>query len=112
MPYVIFTEAFDPEMIDQILFFCSDLYHRFESSLTIDQVFTGLFGSLAIWLTQCKSYKYRKLAPVAGIISQPFFIYATYVSEQWGMLLAALFCTYAWIVGLIHFYWKDVDERR
>lgn len=66
----------------------------------MDQVFIGLFGVTAIFLSQQKNTKYKKYACIAGLLSQPFWFYAAYQAEQWGIFALSFLYTYAWLVGL------------
>lgn len=64
------------------------------------QLFIAIFGSLAIILTQAPSNYWRKYAPVCGIISQPFFHYETFVSEQFGMFGLSIVVSISWMYGI------------
>ena len=66
----------------------------------ISQLAIALFGLTAIWLTQSVSAAQRKWAPVLGLCSQPFWFYATFTAEQWGIFVLAVFYTLAWCRGI------------
>lgn len=66
------------------------------------QTLIVIFGAIAIFLTQQKHEWLKKYACFFGLISQPFFIFETYHSSQWGMLALALFYTWSFSLGLYH----------
>ena len=51
------------------------------------------------------SNKKYKLGFMFGIIGQPFWFYATYTSEQWGMFAISFLFAYAQIKGYITHRW-------
>jgi hypothetical protein len=63
-----------------------------------------VFGLAAIYLTQQKNENLKKYACIFGLLSQPFFIYSTISSEQWGMFVLSVFYTFAWMIGFNN-YW-------
>lgn len=65
---------------------------------TISQIGIFIFGATGIYLLSRKD-KYRNYGYVFGILSQPFFFYATIYAEQWGMTILNCFYLYAWING-------------
>lgn len=66
----------------------------------LDQAVIAISGGVAILFTQVKSEWCNKVAPVIGIVGQPFWLYATWENDQWGMLALSVFYTAAWIVGI------------
>ncbi len=66
----------------------------------ITQIAIALFGLTAIWFSQSGKPKQRKWAPILGLCSQPFWFYATYSAEQWGIFALAMFYTLAWCRGI------------
>ncbi|MDB4309149.1 hypothetical protein N9913_02445 [Porticoccaceae bacterium] len=57
-------------------------------------------GALAIWLTQQSNKTWQKYACLIGLAGQPFWLWSTYQSGQWGMLLLSIFYTYTWMLGI------------
>ena len=49
---------------------------------------------------RCDRKDWKKYACIFGLIGQPFWLYTTYNSEQWGMFILSLFYTYAWWLGI------------
>lgn len=66
----------------------------------MDQLFIAVSGTLSIWLTQQHREAWKRYACLIGMIGQPFFFYATYSAEQWGMFFLTFFYTYSWALGI------------
>lgn len=70
------------------------------------QLAIALTGMVAIWITQQPNQSWHKYAPILGLASQPFWFYATYAAEQWGMFVLCFGYTYAWYIGFRrHWIW-------
>ena len=63
----------------------------------IIQVALVVFGVGAVYLTQCKSAKARRWAPVVGLLGQPFWFAAAW--GQPGMLAVVTLYTAVWAKG-------------
>jgi hypothetical protein len=70
----------------------------------IDQLAIGLLGVSAILLSQSRNDEHRRYACLVGIAAQPFWFYATYTAEQWGIFILSFFYTAAWARGVWN-YW-------
>ena len=70
----------------------------------IDQLGIFVLGPGAIWLANDPRPRVARWGCVVGMISQPFWFYATIKGHQWGILGASLFYTYAWARG-IYYQW-------
>jgi len=66
----------------------------------LDQIGITLSGVIAVWLTQDKRATWRRLACVFGMCAQPFWFYAAWKAEQWGIFAMCTLYTYAWARGL------------
>jgi hypothetical protein len=64
-----------------------------------DQLGIALFGVTAIWLSQDAREGVRRFACIFGLVGQPFWFYATYVGEQWGMFALCFLYSWAWGKG-------------
>lgn len=64
------------------------------------QVAIALFGVTAIWMVN-GTPKQKLWAPVVGLAGQPFWLYATVSSEQWGMVVVSGLYTIAWARGIV-----------
>lgn len=74
-----------------------------------EQIGIMVFGWTAVLLSQRASLPLRKWACICGLCSQPFYFYATWHAEQWGMFSAAFAYTFAWGSGLWT-YWRSAAE--
>lgn len=70
----------------------------------MDQVAIAVLGFSAIWLSQSDSQRSRNVAPFFGLAGQPFWMYTTFVAEQWGIFLLTFFYTVAWARGAWRVY--------
>ena len=64
------------------------------------QVWIIVFGCSAIWFVGARE-PYRRWGYVLGLISQPAWLYASVVSEQWGVFLVSVIYLAAWIRGCV-----------
>lgn len=62
-----------------------------------------ILGALSIWLISRKE-KWKRWGYITNLIGQPFWIYVTYIQEQWGMFALSIFYVYTCFQG-IYFYW-------
>ncbi len=85
------------------------VFAKVSESLTLDQVCLATFGITAIWLTNDSRESFQKWGPVIGLLGQPFWLYATYNKELWGMLIICCFYTVAWIKGVIKWHFKPKE---
>ena len=76
-----------------------------KTKIELDQIGLLLFGAAAIYLVGLEpTNPYQKYGYVVGLISQPFWLYATYKEKLFGMFALSVFYTYAWIVGIINHF--------
>jgi len=66
----------------------------------IDQVMIGLTGAVAVLLSQQQNANLKRYACFFGIAGQPFWFYATYKAQQWGIFALSFLYAYAWFLGL------------
>ena len=66
----------------------------------ISQIFLAITGVVSIMLTQQNNEYLKKYACLFGLAGQPFWFYASYQAEQWGIFVLSFFYLYAWCVGL------------
>jgi hypothetical protein len=71
----------------------------------ITQIAITVFSCTSIFLFSTKSY-YR-YGFIAGIVGQPFWIYSSYSTGQWGIFLVSLWFTVAHIRGLKNHFIKS-----
>jgi len=66
----------------------------------LDQIGIAFSGVIAVWLTQDKRDSRRRWACIFGMLGQPFWFYAAWKAEQWGIFALCTLYTYAWARGL------------
>jgi hypothetical protein len=76
-----------------------------------EQVIIAITGVVAIFLTQSRDRNWQKYACIIGLIGQPFWIMATFHSEQWGMFVLTIFYTLAWCRGIFTFWIFKLKEN-
>ena len=74
----------------------------------LSQIMIGLFGVTAVFFSQQKEESKRKWACIFGLLSQPFWFYSMYVSDQWGVFLLSFVYTISWLIGFKN-YWLRID---
>lgn len=77
----------------------------------MEQIAIALTGVVAIFLTQQSNEKLKKFACLFGLAGQPFWFYAAYTNEQWGIFTLCIFYTYSWFVGLNNNWLKPATQR-
>lgn len=78
----------------------------------ISQIGIALFGVAAIAMSQDRRRAIQRWACIAGLIGQPFWFYATYVAEQWGIFALCFLYTWAWFRGVrTHWFPSDSCEK-
>jgi hypothetical protein len=66
----------------------------------LDQIGIAFSGVIAVWLTQDKRQSWRRWACIFGMLGQPFWFYAAWKAEQWGIFALCMLYTYAWARGV------------
>tara|TARA_Y100000310_G_C20244643_1_gene606228 strand:- start:17 stop:292 length:276 start_codon:yes stop_codon:yes gene_type:complete len=77
----------------------------------MDQIIIFISGGLAVWMSQDRQIKYQRYACIVGLIGQPFWLYATFNNDQWGMFGLSIFYTIAWLKG-VNTYWLKIQFGR
>ena len=57
--------------------------------MKIDQIAIAGLGAASIWLVGRREH-WRKYGYIVGLISQPFWLYASYKAEQWGIFVLSI----------------------
>ena len=70
----------------------------------IAQLFIALFGVTAVALSQSELDSRRRWASVFGLLGQPFWFFAAWQSQQWGIFVLSFLYTASWGKGF-HTYW-------
>ena len=73
----------------------------------MEQMAIALTGVVAIWLSQDVRPSWRKWACIFGLCGQPFWFYAAWSSQQWGIFALCVFYTWAWAKGVRTNWWHN-----
>ncbi|MBB6578486.1 hypothetical protein HNP33_002568 [Comamonas odontotermitis] len=68
--------------------------------MQIDQIAIAVLGAAAAWLSQARSEAFRRWACIFGMLGQPFWFYASWNAEQWGIFVVSVLYALAWMKGL------------
>lgn len=66
----------------------------------IEQIGIAVTGVTAIFLTQSTVPSRRRYACLFGLVGQPFWFWAAFSAEQWGIMLINCFYAVAWMKGV------------
>lgn len=77
----------------------------------MEQIAIAMTGVVAIWLSQDARASWRRYACLFGIAGQPFWFYAAYTAEQWGIFALCFLYTYAWLKGVRN-NWLATQPKR
>jgi hypothetical protein len=66
----------------------------------IAQTVIGICGVASVWLSQSPDVRRQKYACIYGMAAQPFWFYATWQAQQWGIFILCFFYAAAWMRGL------------
>lgn len=72
----------------------------------MEQFAIALFGATAVWCSQDSRESVRRFASILGLIGQPFWFYATYSAQQWGMFALCFLYSAAWCRGFYNGWWR------
>ena len=64
------------------------------------QIAIAVLSCFAIWLLAKKRRSVQRWGYVTGLASEPFWIYASFTADQWGILLVSLWWTVCYLVGI------------
>lgn len=76
-----------------------------------EQLGIAIFGVSGVILSQVRSAKARKWAPVMGLIGQVFWFWASFVGKQWGMLFMSFIYTAAWMLGIYNQWFAKSEPK-
>jgi hypothetical protein len=78
----------------------------------IEQVVIAICGMASVWLSQDLRRSRQRWACVFGLVAQPFWFYACWKAEQWGIFLLAFIYTAAWARGVYNFWIRYPRPRQ
>jgi len=70
----------------------------------IEQFSLGLFSLAAVFFANCRTDHWRRWACICGICAQPFWFYATWHAQQWGIFGLSFVYAALWLRGF-RIYW-------
>lgn len=71
----------------------------------IAQIAIFIFGASAIYLVG-RTDKWQRWGYIMGLLGQPFWVYVTITSEQWGILAMTTVYTVSWCIGIYNHWIK------
>lgn len=78
------------------------------TAYTLTQIMIGICGAVAVGLTQSRYESRRRYACLFGLAGQPFWFYAAYTSQQWGIFFVCFLYTLAWLRGFYNHFIKPI----
>lgn len=76
----------------------------------IEQLAIAICGVTAVLLSQTGSQSTRRWACIFGLAAQPFWFYATWKAQQWGIFSLCFLYSYAWALGLWNNWLKPLRD--
>lgn len=73
-----------------------------------NQIIILLLGAAGVYFLNTQNQ--RKYGSILMLVSQPFWLYTTFTTNQWGMFALSLFYTICWIKGT-YIDWKHLWEE-
>jgi len=81
--------------------------------MSFDQIAIPILGALAARCSQERCKYWRRWACIFGIVGQPFWFYASWKAEQWGIFAVSVLYGAAWIRGLwVHWLKRDPEREK
>lgn len=74
------------------------------SLMGLSQLGIGIFGVTAIALSQAQNKRTQRWACFFGLAGQPFWFYASYHGQQWGIFFLCFLYSLAWFKGFWNFW--------
>jgi len=78
----------------------------------LDQIGITLSGVMAVWLTQDARATWRRWACIFGMLAQPFWFYAAWKAEQWGIFAMCMLYSSAWARGVWTHWFSPSPKAR
>ena len=67
--------------------------------MTVDQIAIAVLGTASVWLANDARESWRKWACIVGLANEPFWFYAAWVADQWGVMFLCAVYSVAWFRG-------------
>ncbi len=78
-------------------------------NVDIPQVLLVILGGSSIYLVG-RTDRWQRCGYITGLLSQPFWFYATIKAQQWGMIVLCCWYTFAWGQGFWN-HWVQKELR-
>lgn len=78
----------------------------------ITQTLIAILGIASIWLVNDPRISHQRWACVLGLIGQPFWFYASWQADQWGIFLLSIAYALAWMRGFWRHWITDPRNER
>lgn len=75
------------------------------------QISIGLLGVVAAFLSQDELAARRRYACLFGLAAQPFWFYATWKAQQYGIFALSFFYAASWLRGFINHWVRPFCGR-
>ena len=69
------------------------------NSAALSQIGILIFGCSSVWIL-ARPEHWRRFGYLLGLLSQPFWLYNSLKTGQWGVFILSLFYTYSWAQGV------------
>ena len=70
-----------------------------------------LTGVPAIWFVSRKE-DWKRWGYIIGLCGQPFWMYASFTSGQWGIFILTFFYAFSWCQGIYYYWIKDEKNNQ
>lgn len=77
-----------------------------QAYLVIAQLAIMFLGVLSAWIYNAHDDRVRRYGPIVSGCAQPFWLYVTFVSAQWGMFALSWFYTAMAVRGIFNYWVK------
>jgi hypothetical protein len=75
-----------------------------------EQIIIAFCGLLSVFLSQDKRPNWSRFACLFGLFAQPFWMYATWKAQQWGIFGLSFIYAAGWIRGIYNFWYLPSKE--
>lgn len=72
----------------------------------IEQIVIAICGLSSVYLSQDRDPRRQRFACLFGLCAQPFWFYACWKAQQWGIVALAFVYTAGWARGVWNFWIK------
>lgn len=81
-----------------------------EALNTFSQVMIFIMGAAAIWFVSRKE-DWKRWGYIIGLASQPFWLFTSFTTKQWGIFALSIWYAYSWGMGVYN-YWIKPEKKK